>query len=392
MSPRWQVLVSVQVAILAAAGGFLLLVPHLPVSPAVLVLLFAAAASAAATLSYMVAYRRFVGRRLDRWRRNADRLAGGDTTVRFEGGGDDELSSLAAALDLVVERTASVRRDLEARVAERTEDLRALLAEVHERSRIAEEVNRSLTEAERRKAQFLTNVSHELRTPLNSILGFLRLVEDGMYESEEERNEFLGNAKLSASHLLQMVTDVLSAARLDAGTLSVQYRPVDPAEVVADVLRMLEVRRREKQFEVRVRIESKCRLTTDEAKLRQILLNLVGNAFKHTDSGLVEIVVRPVAEALGAREPDGMRFEVRDTGDGIPPEELDRVFERFHQVERRSTRAHEGTGLGLSVARDLVDFLGGEIGVHSDGAGTGALFHFTLPLRPAAAAAPTASR
>jgi two-component system sensor histidine kinase BarA len=325
----------------------------------------------------LAAYRGFVARPLGRILEGAERLAHGDDEHRIDIEGGGELAQLAGSINRMADGVARARSELEWQVHERTEDLRAVLEEVHERSRIAEEVNRRLEEADRRKTEFLTNVSHELRTPLNSILGFVSLLQDNMYESEEERQEFLENTRQSASHLLHLVTDVLSAAQIEAGTLTVSRMALHPGDAIHDVLRLTNVLYREKGLAVSFEVEGNLMVLADEFKLRQVLLNLLGNAIKFTDTG--SIVVR------ARSQDDHVRFEVEDTGEGIPTKDLERIFEKFHQVDSRTARHAGGTGLGLSICRELVQLMGGTIGAESDGPGKGALFHFKLPAVPSEA-------
>lgn len=317
------------------------------------------------------AYNRFVARPLDRIRRGAEMLAEGNRAHRIDLAGRDEFARLAQSFNEMAERLAAVHDDLERQIEERTEDLQAVLAEVHERSQIAEEVNRRLAEADRRKTDFLTNVSHELRTPLNAILGFLNLHLDGVYENDREAREYLGNARLASEHLLAMVNDALGFARMEAGKDPVRLQPLHPGDVICDVLRILDPQVRQKKLAVKLDVGGRHLVLADESKLRQVLLNLVGNAVKFTDRGSISIRARAEGASVG--------IEVQDTGVGIPRDQLDRIFERFHQIDASPTRRHGGTGLGLAISRELVRLMGGSIAVSSEGPGRGATFRVTLP-------------
>jgi signal transduction histidine kinase len=265
----------------------------------------------------------------------------------------------------------AVQEDLERQVADRTEDLQSVLIEVRMRSKALEQVNRELAEADRRKTEFLTNVSHELRTPLNAIIGFLSLLKDGLYKDEAERQEYLANAELCATHLLRTIVDVLSSARLEAGIVDVNVIDFDPGTVVQEVVDILALERSETPVVIRIENDGEPRVVADEVKLRQILINLVSNALKFTENGEVVIRVLPGEEVVV--------FEVEDSGAGIPAEEQERIFEKFHQVEGQRTHHQGGTGLGLAITRELVELMGGEIHAHSDGPGRGSIFRFTLP-------------
>jgi len=332
----------------------------------------------AAIFAVGAAHKLFVARPLERILAGAQRFATGDHEHRIQMRGRDELARVAATLNEMAARLGAATEHLESQVAERTEDLRAVLAEVHERSRIAEEVNEKLAQADRRRSRFLTNVSHDLRTPLNSILGYLKLLLDGVYESEDEAREFLENASMSATHLLHMVRDVLTMTQVEEGMLQVRGVALHAGALIHEALRMLEVDRRARGLTLRFEAEGGLLVWADAGRVRQVLVNLVGNALKFTTRG--EIVVRAAAVA------DVVRFEVEDSGRGIPPSELEAIFERFHQVPDADADWSGGTGLGLSICRDLVMSMQGEIGATSRGVGHGATFWFTLPAVPAAAA------
>jgi len=381
VSLRWKFLIVVHAAVVAAVGLFLVIENLFVLRPEykLIAVVWAIMVIAILWLALLTAYRTFVGRPLLRILDGAERLAQGDRSHRIDLEGGDEMAAIAQSINRLAERAAISQSELENQVAERTSDLRAVIAEVHERSRIVEEVNRKLHDLDRRRSEFLSNVSHELRTPLNSVLGFLRLLQDGMYESEEERREFLENARVSASHLLHLVQDVLSATQIEAGMLELGQEPLHPGDVIHDVLRVMEIHARDKDVRMRLEVDGRAVVLADPGKLRQILINLVSNAIKFTEHG--EIVLRTTDAG------DQVRFEVSDTGHGIPLKELEKIFEKFHQIDTPSRRAHGGTGMGLAICRQLVQLMGGEIGAQSDGLGKGATIWFTLPSAQTVAAA-----
>ena len=233
-------------------------------------------------------------------------------------------------------------------------------------------MNHRLAEVDKRRSEFLTSVSHDLRTPLNSVLGFVRLLLDGMYESDEEAREFLENTRVSASHMLNLVTDVLSATQIETGQLRMNLEAVHAGDVVHDVLRVMEAQARENEVRLLMEVEGSAMVLADVPKARQVLVNLVGNAVNYTRAGTV--VVRTSDDG------DMVRFVVSDTGEGIPQSELERVFEKFHRVPSPTTRTTGGTGLGLTISRELVQRMGGTIRAYSEGLGKGARFEFTLPV------------
>ncbi|HEY1952298.1 MAG TPA: CHASE3 domain-containing protein [Gemmatimonadaceae bacterium] len=224
------------------------------------------------------------------------------------------------------------------------------------------------------KSAFLATISHELRTPLNAIIGYASLLEEGIEGAlSQAQAAQLGRIRISASHLLGLIDEVLTFSRVDAGKEVVQRSHVNVREIVAEAAAMVAHSAGEKGLELRVDTPD-IRMTTDAGKLRQILLNLLSNAIKFSDKGEI---------AVTAREEDGeVAITVADQGIGIAPDNLDRVFDPFWQVEQRSTRRVGGTGLGLSVSRSLARLLGGDVTVESS-LGKGSAFTLTLPGQPA---------
>lgn len=372
MSLRWKYIVVAHAATTATAAVFVILhKAFVQLDRDAMLYSLVGVLALALSVTLLAAYRSFVAKPLERIKRGAERLSSGDRTARVAVEGGDEMSQLAVCVDRMARSLIAIQEDLERQVADRTQDLQAVLVEVRERSKALEQVNRELAEADRRKTEFLTNVSHELRTPLNAIVGFLGLLKDGLFEDEAERQEYLANAELCATHLMRTVVDVLSSARLEAGHIDVSISEIDTGTVLMDVVNILEMERSGASVVIRIENDCGARVVADELKLRQILVNLVANALKFTEQGEVTIRVRTGEEFV--------TFEVEDSGAGIPADELERIFEKFHQVEGQRTHHQGGTGLGLAITRELVELMGGEIHAESDGLGQGALFRFTLP-------------
>lgn len=232
-----------------------------------------------------------------------------------------------------------------------------------------EEARHSAEEANRMKSEFLANMSHELRTPLNGILGFAELLE--MDLTDPAHLEYAQTIRASGEHLLTLVTDVLDLAKIEAGRMEFQLTSIDLPALLREVLAMHGSHAQKKNLIFELDEENMPAVVyADAVRLRQILLNLTSNALKFTDQG--SVIMR--ATAQGAQ----VCIEVQDTGVGISENEQKFIFEKFRQSEAFVTRSHEGTGLGLTLAKELVEHMGGEIGVNST-PGVGSTFYVRLP-------------
>ena len=229
------------------------------------------------------------------------------------------------------------------------------------------------------KSQFLAGMSHEIRSPINGILGMAHLLLNSNLDAKQKkRAQTLCD---SAEGLLGVLNDILDFSKLEASKLDLEVSEFDLRRLMEGVADLMAVKAQEKglEFTCFIQPEVPTRLAGDRNRLRQVLINLVGNAVKFTHSGEITIRVRPgEARDLGA-----VRFEVTDTGIGIPPEQQHLLFERFSQVDASTARKYGGTGLGLSIVRALAELMGGEAGVHSE-PGKGSTFWFTaaLPVQP----------
>ena len=237
-----------------------------------------------------------------------------------------------------------------------------------------EEKSQQIEAANRHKSEFLANMSHELRTPLNAIIGFSEiLIDPSLQTTADERTQFLGDVLGSGKHLLNLINEVLDLAKVESGTMELHVEPAflqDVFETIQHTMRPLATK---KAIELRVENdESLEQFSMDGARIKQVLLNLVGNAIKFT----------PPADGCGCA-PSGrtarVRVEVGDTGPGIAAAEQERIFLEFQQVESSAKGKPEGTGLGLALAKKFVEMHGGKIWVESE-VGKGSRFFFTLPM------------
>jgi len=235
--------------------------------------------------------------------------------------------------------------------------------------------NAQLQELNKLKSEFLANTSHELRTPLNSIIGFLNLIKEGLYESKEEMMQFVDNALMSARHLLNIINDILDIAKIEAGKLELTIEDVEVSELLQEVWTLSHVQAEQKKLEYRVIYPEKpIFIRGDRNRLKQILLNLIGNAIKFTHKGGITV------KAEVFEEKGHCQFSVIDTGIGISKEKQAKLFQKFVQADGTTTRKYGGTGLGLAITKSLVEIMGGVIELFSEGEGKGTTVTFTIPL------------
>ena len=235
-------------------------------------------------------------------------------------------------------------------------------------------VNAELQRANQVKAEFLANMSHELRTPLNSILGFSQLLleGDGGVLSQDQRQDVDIIAQ-NGQHLLALINDLLDISKLEAGKAQLHRGEVDVEPLISECVESVRSLTKPKKLELTASVSPEVgRVFADGPKLKQVLLNLLGNAIKFTDSGSVRVT----AERQGAE----LRISVRDTGIGVPPDDAERIFESFQQGQSGISGKYQGTGLGLAISRRLVEMHGGRIWVKSP-PGQGSTFTFTIPQR-----------
>ncbi|MDZ4164532.1 MAG: ATP-binding protein, partial [Smithellaceae bacterium] len=401
-------------------------------------------------LSLVYVFSRRITQPLIRLRGTAEQVMAGDLGARAAVTTRDEVGYLAASFNSMVSEIQKGQEELETRVRERTaaldleltarrqaeeelqkyrnrledlvqertvelveaqEALVSIVEDLNEKTvQLAEAMDQAQS-ADRLKSAFLANMSHELRTPLNSIIGFTGIVLQGMSGPlNDEQAKQLTMVKGSANHLLALINDVLDISKIEAGQVEIRRRSFDMRSIVETVMATLMPLAAKKGLSLESAIAADVgAIISDRRRVEQILLNLVNNAVKFTEEGVVRIVARIVrGAAFGARsqEPSSVipaeagiqepvekseggvvselhgnfpEISVADTGIGIKPEDMDKLFLPFSQIDAGLARRHEGTGLGLSICRRLAEMLGGTMRVEGEW-GRGSVFTFTLPV------------
>ncbi len=317
-------------------------------------------------------------------RDTAEKIAEGDTNIRSDINTGDEFEQLSDVFNVMLERLKSNAEEL--RLTNKSLDLK--LGELAE-------TNVTLYEANKVKGEFLANVSHELRTPLHSIIGFAEVLEETMRDPtplDEKRRRYVGNIITSSKRLLDLINDLLDLAKIEAGRMEVRIAPLNLADTCEGLLNLIRPQAEKAGITLAMKLQRNLPVVqTDAGKVQQVLFNFLSNAVKFTPSGGTVTLSAEVAEATSVSAAHGggpmVRLGVADTGPGIAVEMQEKIFDKFTQLDTSVTREHGGTGLGLTISRDLAKLLQGRIELDSD-TGRGAAFSLLLPLEYKSQSAP----
>ena len=287
-----------------------------------------------------------------RVQRGAARIGAGDLTTRIDVRTGDELEALAEEFNNMADQLKDYTAGLEQKVAEKTAELQA---------------------ANRHKSEFLANMSHELRTPLNAVIGFSDALKEQYFGPlNAKQAEYIGDINSSGQHLLSLINDILDLSKIEAGKMELEVAHFNVAAAIDNAIILIRERALRQNLKLSAEVEPDVgEIEADERKIKQILINLLSNAVKFSyPGGRVRVSARRVTNAV--------EIEVSDMGPGIAPQDQATIFEEFRQLQSSGNLNHEGTGLGLSLTRRLVELHGGRIWVSSE-LGKGATFTFTLP-------------
>lgn len=303
----------------------------------------------------------------------AEKVSQGDLNIRSDINTGDEFEQLSDMFNAMLDNVRSTQDQLKS--ANKSLDLK--LGELAES-------NLSLHEANKVKGEFLANVSHELRTPLNSIIGFAEVMQETLADRtgpvDEKRKRYAANIINSSRRLLELINDLLDLAKIEAGRMEVRLATVSIQDTAEGLANLIRPQAEQRSVQVRVRVQPNLPpAETDPGKLQQVLFNFLANAVKFSPPDSSVVLAATLENAPNAGSQARLRLSVTDQGPGIAPEDHDKVFEKFSQLDPTVTREHGGTGLGLTISKELADMLGGHIELDSD-TGRGATFALVIPL------------
>ncbi|OIO35103.1 MAG: hypothetical protein AUJ18_00535 [Candidatus Hydrogenedentes bacterium CG1_02_42_14] len=306
------------------------------------------------TVLFYISIRKIILEPIENLRSTAEAFSKGDTAVRAETKLTDEIGALAITYNKMMET-----------VLERLKIDKERLAEIAEK-------NQELEKASKLKSQFLANMSHELRTPMNSIIGYSEVLLDGLDgDLSDEQRDDVDAILRSAEHLLKLINEILDLSKIEAGHMKVDIGEHKLAPIIDEIMTIINPQIKKKGLSAVVKTDDALIIRADRDRIKQIIMNLVSNAVKFTDHGSVSVTV--------SRRNEFAVVEVRDTGIGIPKEEIKKIFEEFHQADGKSTRKYGGTGLGLTIARRFSELMGGRIEAESED-GKGSIFRVFITM------------
>ncbi|MEM9932209.1 MAG: ATP-binding protein [Bacteroidota bacterium] len=302
------------------------------------------------------------------------------------------------ALKRIIKRERQARKSAESVIEQKSLELYnlnqnllnlngSLEEKIKERTREIEESKQELIDARdaaesatKAKSEFLSNMSHELRTPMNAVVGITNLLLSG--NPRDDQNEYLKTLLASAEQLLGLINDILDFSKIETGAITFETIDFELVGLLDDVERVMKFKAEDKSLSLRftVDVHTPKWLRGDYFRLKQIFINLIGNAIKFTSSGGVEVKVSHEYPESPTYDPISIKFEVKDTGIGISEEKLEHIFEQFSQENESTSRKFGGSGLGLTITRELIELQGGKIWVESE-LGKGATFTFLLPFQ-----------